>query len=111
MFYAIPLLLPGKEYDEKGNLIYDGLYEKGKRQVELSRTSGYLAKSEEPKVNVQIVKSSENDTQHKGIKAYFDESGEILRLYEWNEGLEMPFNGFYKLYDEKNKKWIKYIRD
>ena len=97
---------PGKEYDEKGNLIYDGLYEKGKRQVELSTTSGYLEKSEEPKVNVQIVKSSENDTQHKGIKAYFDESGEILRLYEWNEGLEMPFNGFYKLYDEKNKKWI-----
>ena len=97
---------PGKEYDEKGNLIYDGLYEKGKRQVELSRTSGYLEKSEEPKVNVQIVKSSENDTQLKGVKAYFDESGEILRLYEWNEGLEMPFNGFYKLYVEKNKKWI-----
>ena len=97
---------PGKEYDEKGNLIYDGLYEKGKRQVELSRTSGYLEKSEEPKVNVQIVKSSENDTQLKGVKAYFDESGQILRLYEWNEGLEMPFNGFYKLYDEKNKKWI-----
>ena len=97
---------PGKEYDEKGNLIYDGLYEKGKRQVELSTTSGSLEKSEEPKVNVQIVKSSENDTQEKGVKAYFDESGEILRLYEWNEGLEIPFNGFYKLYDEKNKKWI-----
>ena len=96
----------GKEYDEKGNLIYDGLYEKGKRQVELSRTSGCSEKTKEPKVNVQIVKSSENNSHHKGVKAYFDESGEILRLYEWNEGLEIPFNGFYKLYDEKNKKWI-----
>ena len=55
---------PGKEYDEKGNLIYDGLYDKGKKLKIVSSTCGYLEKTDEPKANVQIVNQLNNEGEN-----------------------------------------------
>ena len=97
---------PGKEYDEKGNLIYDGLYDKGKKMEIVSSTCGYLEKTDEPKANVQIVNQLNNENENNGVKVQLDDNGEIIRLFEWKEGEEIPFTGYYKFYNEKYKKWV-----
>ena len=97
---------PGKEYDEKGNLIYDGLYDKGKKMEIVSSTCGYLEKTDEPKANVQIVNQLNNEGENNGVKVQLDDNGEIIRLFEWKVGEEIPFTGYYKFYNEKYKKWV-----
>ena len=94
----------GKEYDSEGRLVNQGLYEKGKRLYEMSEMSGYWKEYDENTI-LQCVYRKDSDGNNNGVCFYY-ENGVVSRLTEWNNGKETPYNGYFRLYDEPNYKWI-----
>ena len=93
----------GKEY-EKEKLVYEGLYEKGKKLVKMTEMEGYWKEYDNSK-NLQSVCKKDDEGKNNGV-CFFYENGEISRLSEWHEGRETPYNGYFKLFDETDRKWI-----
>ena len=94
----------GKEYDESGNVVFDGLFEKGVKLLKMTEMDGYW-KEYDNDTNIKSVSKKDDRGNNDGICFYY-ENGIICRLSEWHEGKETPFSGFFKLYDEANRKWI-----
>ena len=94
----------GKEYDESGNVVYDGLFEKGVKLLKMTEMDGYW-KEYDSGTNLKSVSKKDDRGNNDGICFYY-ENGKISRLSEWHEGKEVPFNGYFKLYDEANRRWI-----
>ena len=93
----------GKEY-ENDIVVYEGLYEKGKKLVKMTEMDGYWKEYDNSK-NLHSVCKKDEEGRNDGV-CFFYENGEISRLSEWHEGKETPFNGHFRLYDETNRKWI-----
>ena len=94
----------GKEYDESGNVVYDGLFEKGVKLLKMTEMDGYW-KEYDNGTNLKSVSKKDDRGNNDGICFYY-ENGKISRLSEWHEGKETPFSGYFKLYDEVNRRWI-----
>lgn len=94
----------GKEYDENGNVVFDGLFEKGVKLLKMAQMDGYW-KEYDNNMNLQSVSKKDDQGNNDGI-CYYYENGVICRLSEWHEGKETPFSGFFKLFDEANRRWI-----
>ena len=61
----------GKEYDEKGNLVYEGCYDEGKRLERMAEMSGYWKKYDDSNQLISVCRKdsySEND----GLCYYYD---------------------------------------
>ena len=93
----------GKEY-ENDIVVYEGLFEKGKKLVKMTEMDGYWKEYDNSK-NLHSVCKKDEEGRNDGV-CFFYENGEISRLSEWHEGKETPFNGHFRLYDETNRKWI-----
>ena len=94
----------GKEYDENGTIVYEGLYDKGKKLVKMIEMEGYW-KEYDDNMNLRSVCKKDDEGKNDGVCFYY-ENGEVKRLSEWHEGNETPYTGYFKLYDERNRKWI-----
>ena len=94
----------GKEYDENGTVVYEGLYDKGKKLVKMIEMEGYW-KEYDDNMNLRSVCKKDDEGQNDGVCFYY-ENGEVKRLSEWHEGNETPYTGYFKLYDERNRKWV-----
>ena len=95
----------GKEYDEKGNLVYEGCYEEGKRLERMTEMNGYWKKYDDSNQLIRVCRKDSNG-ENNGLCYYYDNQGEISKLSEWHGGNETPYNGYFKIYDEPHSKWI-----
>ena len=95
----------GKEYDEKGNLVYEGCFDEGKRLVRMAEMSGYWKKYDDSNQLISVCRKDSNG-ENDGLCYYYDNNGEISKLSEWHGGNETPYNGYIKIYDEPHSKWI-----
>ena len=93
----------GKEYEKK-KVVHEGLYEKGKKLVKMTEMDGYWKEYDNSK-NLLSVYKKDDEGNNMGV-CFFYENGEISRLSEWHEGKESLYNGYFKLFDETNRKWI-----
>ena len=94
----------GKEYDENGTVVYEGLYDKGKKLVKMIEMEGYW-KEYDDNMNLRSVCKKDDEGKNDGVCFYY-QNDEVKRLSEWHEGNETPYTGYFKLYDERNRKWI-----
>ena len=95
----------GKEYDEKGNLVYEGFFDEGKRLLRMAEMSGYWKKYDDSNQLISVCRKDGNG-ENDGLCYYFDKNGEISKLSEWHGGIETPYNGYFKIYYEPHSKWI-----
>ena len=93
----------GKEYDESGNVIFEGFYKQGKRMniVELKEMKGYWKEMNEKNEVISICQKDE-EGNNDGI-CYFYSNGNIDRISEWKNGVEVSDSGYCRIYDEPNK--------
>ena len=99
----------GKEYDELGEMIFDGFYDKGKRLdniVPSKEMNGYWKEYDEHGKLVSITQRDDFGRK-EGICYFYDEEGEITRISEWKEDREISTSGYYELYDENKNDWFK----
>ena len=99
----------GVEYDESGNVTFDGFYSKGKRLsniVKLEEVSGYW---KEYNAEHKLVSISKRDDfgQKEGICYFYDDDEQIERISEWKEGKVISTSGYCNIYDEPRKVWYK----
>ena len=90
----------GQEYDENGNVVFDGYYKKGKKlnivpSNEMGK--GYWKELDE---NGRIIRISQKDElgNREGF-CYFYEDGKISRVSVWREGKEVKL--LKQFYDDK----------
>ena len=95
----------GKEYDEKGKLVYEGCYDEGKRLERMAEMSGYWKKYDDSNQLISVCRKDSNG-ENDGLCYYYDKNGEISKLSEWHGGIETPYNGYFEIYDEPHSKWI-----
>ena len=98
----------GKEYDEFGKLIFDGFYEKGERLdniVPMCEMPKYWKEYDNSGKLISITQR-DNYGQYEGLCYFYDEKGAIDCISEWKEGKEVSTTGYYKVYDELNKRWV-----
>ena len=94
----------GKEYDEKGKLVYEGFYDQGKKLIKMAEMSGYWKKYDDSNKLISICRKDSNG-KNDGL-CYFYYNGVFSKISEWHGGVETTFNGYFKIYDEPQKKWI-----
>ena len=98
----------GREYDRNGNLISDGYYSKGKKlNIEPSKEMGkeYWNEYDDNGVLIRICQKDDFG-KYNGI-CYTYKNGNLDQLSHWENGCESTYNGYFKLYDEVNKRWFK----
>ena len=99
----------GTEYDESGNVIFDGFYNKGKRIetiVPLKEMPGYWKEYDE---NRKLLSVSQRDDygRKKGICYFYDDKDKICRISEWKEDKEISTSGDCEIYDVPRSIWLK----
>ena len=79
----------GKEYDENGNVIFEGFYEEGRRMniVPLKEMKGYWKEMNDANEVISICKK-DDECRNDGI-CYFYSNGIIDRISEWMNGEEV----------------------
>ena len=98
----------GKEYDREGKVIFEGYFDLGKRLYinPLHEMSGYWKEYDEKGKLLNISKRNEKNGEIEGICYYYDENGNISHIVEIKKGIEIEYNGYFKLYDEPHKVWF-----
>ena len=98
----------GKEYNQEGNVIFEGYYSMGKRiHVDmLNEMDGYWKEYDEKGKLLSISKRNYDSGEKEGICYYYDTKGNINRIMEVEEGKEVEYNGYCKIYDEPHKVWF-----
>ena len=98
----------GKEFDELGNVMFDGFYKQGKRQniVPSKEMKGYWKEYDN---NNKLVSITQRDDfgRNEGICYFYDEEGEITRISEWKEDREISTSGYCEIFDEPRRIWYK----
>ena len=99
----------GTEYDEYGNVIFDGFYNQGKRIesiVPLKEMPGYWKEYDE---NRKLLSVSQRDDygRKKGICYFYDDKDKICRISEWKEDKEISTSGDCEIYDVPRSIWLK----
>ena len=98
----------GKEYDELGNVMFDGFFKRGKRQniVPSKEMKGYWKEYDEHGKLVSITQRDDFGRK-EGICYFYDEEDEITRISEWKEDREIAFFGSCEIFDEPRRIWYK----
>ena len=99
----------GTEYDESGNVIFDGFYNKGERIetiVPLKEMPGFWTEYDKDGRLISVT-GRDDYGRNEGICYFYDEKGEINRISEWKEGKEMSDTGYCEIYDIPRKNWYK----
>ena len=99
----------GTEYDEFGNVIFDGFYDKGTKLeniVPLEEMNGYW---KEYNSEHKLVSISQRDDfgRKEGICYFYDNEEKINRISEWKEDKEISTSVYCEIYDEPRKLWRK----
>ena len=93
----------GKEYDLNGKVVFEGLYKNGKRtnMVVMKEMKGYWKEMNEKNEVISICHKNE-EGNNDGI-CYFYLNGNIDRISEWKNGVEISDSGYCRICDEPNK--------
>ena len=90
----------GKEINDNGRIVYDGLYNNGKRinMVVMKEMKGYWKEMNEDNEVISICKKNDK-FENDGI-CYFYSNGNIDRISEWKNGEEISDSGDCRIFDE-----------
>ena len=96
----------GTEYDKNGNTTFEGFYERGKklRLYRMEEMKGYW---KEISADDKVVSIGEKDDggRNSGICYYYD-NDQISQISKFENGVETPYSGYIKLFDEPHKLWF-----
>ena len=99
----------GTEYDESGNVIFDGFFAKGAKLeniIPLEEMKGYWKEYDNDHKLVSV--SQRDDLGRKeGVCYFYDGEGKISRISEWKEDKEISTSGYCEIYDEPRHVWFK----
>ena len=98
-----------KIYDEPHKTWFEGFMNNGKRRMNLIRLnemSGYWKEYDEKGTLLSISERNDRNGEKEGICYYYDTRGNINSMAEAQEGKEVEYNGYCKLYDEAHKVWL-----
>ena len=99
----------GTEYDESGNVTFDGFYDKGTKLenvVPLEEMKGYW---KEYNADHKLISITQRDDlgRKEGICYFYNGEEKIDRISEWKEDKEISASGYCEIYDEPRKVWYK----
>ena len=99
----------GTEYDESGNVTFDGFYDKGTKLenvVPLEEMKGYW---KEYNADHKLISITQRDDlgRKEGICYFYNGEEKIDRISEWKEDKEISTSGYCDIYDEPRKVWYK----
>ena len=94
----------GKEYDKNGKLEYEGFYEKGKKLRRMEEMDNYWKEYDENE-KLRGVYKKDREGNNDGI-CYFYKDNRLIKISKWENGKEIDYSGYFKLYDEPHKTWI-----
>ena len=93
----------GTEYDKNGSITFEGFYERGKklRLYRMEEMKGYW---KEVSADDKVVSIGEKDDKgrNNGICYYYD-NDKISQISKFENGVETPYSGYIKLFDEPHK--------
>ena len=72
----------------------------------LNEMDGYWKEYDEKGKLLSISKRNYDSGEKEGICYYYDTKGNISRIMEVEEGKEVEYNGYCKIYDEPHKVWF-----
>ena len=98
----------GKEYDENEKLVFDGFFSKGlKLNIQPSKEMGRgYWKEYDEKGNLIRVCQKDNLGKNVGLCYYYEKDNNVNRIYIWENGSELTYNGFFRFYNEYQKSWF-----
>ena len=98
----------GKEYDENGKLVFDGFFSKGlKLNIQPSKEMGKeFWKEYDENGNLVRVCQKDNLGKNVGLCYYYEKDNNVNRIYIWENGSELTYNGFFRFYNEYQKSWF-----
>ena len=99
----------GTEYDEFGNVIFDGFYDKGTKLENIVPSEEMNGYWKEYNSEHKLVSISQRDDfgRKEGICYFYDNEEKINRISEWKEDKEISTSVYCEIYDEPRKLWRK----
>ena len=98
----------GKEFDLKGNLEFDGFFDKGKKlKMYAMIEMGQYWKEYDEEGKLISITQRDDFGRKEGICYFYNDSKEISRVSIWKEGREVSDSGYCEIFDEPRKVWYK----
>ena len=98
----------GKEFDLKGNLEFDGFFDKGKKlKMYAMIEMGQYWKEYDEEGKLISITQRDDFGRKEGVCYFYNDSKEISRVSIWKEGREVSDSGYCEIFDEPRKVWYK----